>query len=144
MIEIRKLLISDIPNVIELEIKYLGETLGKDLLESTTMAPYLYFYVAIVDEKLVGYIGSSILYEDSEILNFVVDEKYQRQGIGQLLLNQVLRKCAEKRADKITLEVKVTNIKGQNFYQKNGFTIINIRKKYYEDGSDAYLMLKEL
>lgn len=144
MIEIRKLLISDIPNVIELEIKYLGETLGKDLLESTTMAPYLYFYVAIVDEKLVGYIGSSILYEDSEILNFVVDEKYQRQGIGQLLLNQVLRKCAEKRADKITLEVKVTNIKGQNFYQKNGFTIVNIRKKYYEDGSDAYLMLKEL
>ena len=42
------------------------------------------------------------------------------------------------------LEVKVNNQKGIGFYEKNGFKNVNVRKNYYADGSDAYLMLKEL
>ena len=29
-------------------------------------------------------------------------------------------------------------------YKKNDFEVVNVRKNYYADGTDAYLMLKEL
>ena len=44
---------------------------------------------------------------------------------------------------KITLEVKASNTKALNFYYKNGFTKIDVRKKYYKDGEDALVLMKE-
>lgn len=144
MKEVRRLVISDIPKIIELEEKFLGETLGQELLEASSNVPYLYFYVVTFSNQVVGYIGSYLLYESGEILNFVVDEVYQHQGYGQMLLDKVITKCQEIGVKNLTLEVNVNNQKGINFYQKNQFKTVNIRKHYYEDGSDAYLMLKEL
>ena len=40
-------------------------------------------------------------------------------------------------------EVK-DNEKGINFYTKNNFKVVNKRIGYYQDGTDAYLMLKEI
>ena len=43
----------------------------------------------------------------------------------------------------ITLEVNINNIGAINLYLKNGFKVVSKREKYY-DGTDAYLMLKEV
>ena len=48
-----------------------------------------------------------------------------------------------KDVKKITLEVRASNIKGINFYTKNGFKQVGVRKKYYKNGEDALLLLKE-
>ena len=140
---IRKLEVKDIERIIFLEETYLGESIGKDMLMEGIVTPHLYFYV-VEEQEVIGYIGAYILCGQAEILNFVIDESYQRKGYGQLLMNTVLTECMLNETETITLEVKVTNIKGINFYQKNGFKIVNTRKQYYADGSDAYLMIKEL
>ena len=78
---------------------------------------------------------------EAEILNFVVDETYQRQGIGQLLFNQVESDIQD--LQKMTLEVRESNTKAINFYKKNGFKQISIRKHYYKNGEDAKVLIKE-
>ncbi len=44
----------------------------------------------------------------------------------------------------ITLEVNENNRKAVNLYEKFGFTCKDILKSYYKDGSNAYLMIKDL
>ena len=45
-------------------------------------------------------------------------------------------------AKRVILDVRVNNEKGLNFYKKNGFKQINVRKNYYLDGTDALVMEK--
>ena len=45
--------------------------------------------------------------------------------------------------ESISLEVRSTNKRAISFYKKNGFKIVSIRKKYYDD-SDGLLMVKEV
>ena len=68
-------------------------------------------------------------------------KSYQRQGYGQKLFDKMVKDM--KDVKKITLEVRASNIKGINFYTKNGFKQVGVRKKYYKNGEDALLLLKE-
>ena len=140
---IRTIKQEDIKQIVDLELKFLGETIGEELLLDSIKTPHLYFYV-VEDINVIGYIGAYILAGQTEILNFVIDEKYQRQGIGQKLFDEILEDGKINKSESVVLEVKVNNEKGISFYTKNGFEIVNIRKNYYADGTDAYLMLKEL
>ena len=55
-----------------------------------------------------------------------------------MLLNAGLDKLTE-RDDQCFLEVRDGNTKARRFYEKHGFTLYNVRKKYYTDGEDAAL-----
>ena len=100
------------------------------------------FLTAKDNQKVLGYIGAYVVAGDLEILNFVVDEQFQRTGIGTLLLNELLNKYPD--ATTVVLEVREQNEKGINFYKKNNFNVISKRKHYYKNGDDALVMMKEL
>lgn len=144
MEEIRRLETKDIDQVIKLEERFLHESIGKELLSESMKLDHMYFLVVTIDDSVIGYIGSYILYEEAELLNFVVDEAYQRKGYGQKLLNKVILEAKKRKAQYLTLEVRTDNVKGINFYRKNNFRNVSIRKNYYQDGCDAYLMQKEI
>jgi len=38
------------------------------------------------------------------------------------------------------LEVRVSNETAKKIYERYGFIVINVRKGYYADGEDAYIM----
>lgn len=141
MVKIRKMQEIDIPRIVYLEETFLGETLGQELLATELNSNVANFYVATVNDIVVGYIGRYAYLGEAEILNFVVDENYQRQGIGQMLFDHVIDEI--KDLEKISLEVRASNVKGINFYQKNGFKEVNRRKAYYKNGEDALLLIKE-
>ena len=133
----------DIKKVVELEEKYLLESLGEKLLASELSEKNngVSFYVIENDDVVIGYIGRYYFFQEAEVLNFVVDESYQRQGYGQKLFDKMVEDM--KDVKKITLEVRASNIKGINFYTKNGFKQVGVRKRYYKNGEDALLLLKE-
>lgn len=143
MVNVRKMEFRDIKKVVELEEKYLLESLGEKLLASELSEKNngVSFYVIENDDVVIGYIGRYYFFQEAEVLNFVVDESYQRQGYGQKLFDKMVEDM--KDVKKITLEVRATNIKGINFYTKNGFKQVGVRKKYYKNGEDALLLLKE-
>lgn len=143
MVNVRKMEFRDIKKVVELEEKYLLESLGEKLLASELSEKNngVSFYVIENDDVVIGYIGRYYFFQEAEVLNFVVDDSYQRQGYGQKLFDKMVEDM--KDVKKITLEVRASNIKGINFYTKNGFKQVGVRKKYYKNGEDALLLLKE-
>ena len=91
------------------------------------------------DDGIKGIIIYNLLYDRIEINYIIVDKNYRKKGIGSSLLRQI----EKNRLKNITLEVRESNIEAINFYKKNGFKIVAIRKNYY-GSENGYLMLKEL
>ncbi|MCM1260289.1 MAG: ribosomal protein S18-alanine N-acetyltransferase [Prevotella sp.] len=146
MVNVRLLEPRDIQRIVELEKAYLKETLGEELLKEEQKrmnreGDGVCFYVMEYNHRVIGYIGRYYFLHEAEILNFVIDEAYQRQGFGQLLWDCVVTDL--KDVKKITLEVRSSNEKAIRFYQKNGFICVGKRKAYYQNQEDALLLLKE-
>lgn len=55
----------------------------------------------------------------------------------------MVNECISHNVKSITLEVKETNIKAINLYEKFDFSKVAVRRKYYQ-GIDGILMEKEL
>ena len=141
---IRKLEEKDITKIVELEEKIFGETLGVEMLHSELSNPLVWFRVIENENQVVGYIGGYFYDGAGEIINFLIDDIYQRKGYGTLLFNSLIEESRVAGIKQITLEVKETNIKGINFYTKNEFKQISVRKHYYKDGENALVMMKEI
>lgn len=101
---------------------------------------YSKIFVYEEENRILGFLHVTELYESVDIINIVVDNYYQRKGIATNLIDYMLSDIGSK-VKLITLEVDVNNIKALNLYQKMGFEIINTRKHYYGN-NDAYLMGK--
>ena len=123
---IRSIKQEDILQIVNLEMKFLGETIGEELLLESIQTPHLYFYVA-EEKDVIGYIGAYILQGQTEILNFVVDEKYQRLGIGQKLFNEIIEDSKINKSDSIGIIVfsYVNNFKIIFLIETYSFFIIN-------------------
>ena len=92
-----------------------------------------------VDNSIIGVIIYNEPYDRIEIEYISVNEQHKNKGIGSKLL-----KAIEKNNIKnITLEVRQSNEVAINFYKKNGYKIVSIRKNYYNH-EDGYLMIKEI
>lgn len=144
MVEIFNLTKEDINAVVELEEKYLLETIGYEMLANELHNKYAHFFVAKNDDEVIGYIGGWIIDTTCDMINFVVKEEYQRMGIGTKLYLTLENKTKELGANEILLEVRINNVKAQNFYEKHGFKQIFVRTKYYKNGEDALILRKEL
>ena len=139
--QIRRMTFQDIDEVVRLENDLLGETLGKEMLEEELNRQILTLLVALDNDKIIGYLSSYFLDGEGEIYNFVVDRSYQRQGIGTLLLNETIRMNKVKT---ILLEVKESNLQAINFYLKNDFHQISIRKNYYNGKENALVFRRTI
>lgn len=127
------------------EIIKLGQIVNKDfekLFNINNLNKTERIYVYTNDDKVIGFIHISSNYEIIDILNIVVDPKYEKQGIGTKLINYII-KNKDQNATKIMLEVREDNLKAINFYQKNNFKIISKRKKYYQN-IDALIMERNI
>ncbi|MCI2154958.1 ribosomal protein S18-alanine N-acetyltransferase [Anaerolactibacter massiliensis] len=105
------------------------------------------FAILLVDEeegRVVGYLDYWILYEQAQVATIGVDPEYQNRGIGSALLSYAEKDAADQGCETFSLEVRVSNAKARHLYEKHGFIQVNIRKGYYENGEDAYLMVKPI
>ena len=142
---IRKMNLSDISFVYNEEIKIFGKSLGEKTLYKEIMYNDLSrYFVALIESKRVGYVGSWLTITNAEILNLFVINGYRGHGIGKLLMNEVISICIEENIEILSLEVNVTNFYAVKMYEDLGFIVRSIRKKYYNDKEDALLMIKEL
>ncbi|WMI80799.1 ribosomal protein S18-alanine N-acetyltransferase [Anaerotignum sp. MB30-C6] len=105
------------------------------------------YFVAIDDsldeEKVVGYAGMWHVITEGHITNVAVLHEYRRQGIGDLLMENLEKVALEREMIGITLEVRINNEAAQRLYHKYGFRPEGIRKNYYADTrEDAVIMWK--
>ena len=97
----------------------------------------------VIDDKIIGYLEYSLIYDRIEIDNFSVLEEYRNQGIGTKLMSYLVSLAISLRVVNITLEVRVSNNIAINLYKKFGFKEVALRKYYYGD-EDGILMEKQV
>jgi [ribosomal protein S18]-alanine N-acetyltransferase len=101
--------------------------------------------LAEVEGRIVGYVLFWFLPEEVDIHNIAVHPDFRRQGIGRLLLEQVVDAARRQERLRVTLDVRFSNGPAQHLYRSFGFVIRGLRKGYYSDnGEDALVMALEL
>jgi len=96
-----------------------------------------------IDSKIVSFLNYSLMYDRIEIEYIYTLEEYRNKNIASKLLEYLIDLGIKNNCLNITLEVRCSNKAAINFYQKNGFNEVSIRKNYY-DNEDGILMLREL
>ena len=77
-------------------------------------------------------------------MNIAVDERYRRCGIARLLLDELFALTAAEGLRGYTLEVRVSNARAIELYERAGFRTTGLRRGYYTDNrEDAYVMWRD-
>lgn len=87
--------------------------------------------VAESAEKIVGFAVVQFVVDEASLLNIAVEPTRQKQGIGRLLLDEILAQASAKKATTVFLEVRASNQRAIQMYQQAGFNEMGLRKNYY-------------
>lgn len=94
------------------------------------------------DGRVLGFGGIWIILDEAHLTTLAVAQADRGKGIGAALLQALQEKAAAAGAQRMTLEVRPSNLVARRLYGKFGFSVRGIRKKYYLT-EDALLMVKE-
>ena len=100
-------------------------------------------YVAAEEgNELVGYAGMMLPGgRQAEVLTLAVSEAHWGQGIGSVLLTDLLAEAGRHDCAEVFLEVRADNPRAQDLYHRFGFASVGIRRGYYQpSGMDAIVM----
>ena len=136
---IKKLTINDVDYIeqifnLEKDI-FKNSAFSKESTENLVKADNSFIYAYLIDEKVCGYLMVLDSIDVYEILAIATIEEYRNKGIAQELLDKIKTKD-------IFLEVRKSNEKAINFYKKNNFKQISIRKGYYSDPTEDAIIMK--
>jgi [ribosomal protein S18]-alanine N-acetyltransferase len=93
------------------------------------------------EHAIAGFIVSRVVSGELHVNNVAVRPEFRRQNIAALLLEAVIRQGRSDGARTAFLEVRAGNIAAQGLYQRCGFQVTGLRRRYYrEPVEDALLM----
>ncbi len=127
-------------DLVEIEKDSFDDSWSKGMLEKELENPRSKYFVGVIDNVVVGYIGSWHILDEGHIANIAIRKEYRKQGFGHRLLDHVANYYKAVEANSLTLEVAKGNDKAINLYKKFGFELEGERKNYYKNGEDAYIM----
>lgn len=103
-----------------------------------------HYVVAVREGKIVGYAGLAVAGDQADVQTIAVLEEHQGTGIGGRMLSELLTEARHRGAEKIFLEVRADNPRARGVYTHFGFEEIGVRRRYYDDGTDAIMMMRKL
>ncbi len=80
--------------------------------------------------EILAYSVMSAAAGEAHLLNLSVHPQQQGRGLGRFVLRQVIQQ-AQKRADTLFLEVRLSNHVARQLYESEGFNEIGQRFNYY-------------
>jgi len=100
-----------------------------------------------LNREVIGYGVMQIGADEAHILNLCIDQPFQRQGFARLLLEHLIQLAASEKAHIVFLEVRPSNPRAIELYQRSGFNEIGLRKAYYDSHKgreDALVMARSI
>ena len=92
-------------------------------------------YCLSLNDKTIGYLIAMLALDSADILNIGIEPDFKRQGHGTALLNHLIEELKKRSIGEILLEVRAGNKPAIQFYKKQGFKEISVRKNYYTKNS---------
>lgn len=141
----REMLVEDLDQVVDIEQNLFSVPWTKEgfltyLMEKDTM-----FFVVEEKERILGYCSMMTVLDEGDILNVAVRSDRQKEGIGQFLVDSMLRMAEMQGIRLVHLEVRQGNGTARRLYQRLGFKEDGLRRDYYENPvENAVLMTKTM
>ena len=143
--QIRKWEYKDILRISEIETEcFPQEPWSFKMLASSFQSESFCGVLAEDGGEIIGYGGITVAADEADIDNVAVTEPYRRSGVGTSVIGELINVAKARGAKKIFLEVRVSNSVAMQLYLKNGFKGVYARTRYYSDGEDCLVMVKEL
>jgi|APSaa5957512622_1039677.scaffolds.fasta_scaffold25411_2 [ribosomal protein S18]-alanine N-acetyltransferase len=96
-------------------------------------------------ESLVGYAIGTVEPTGFHLASLAVDPLYQRQGWGSRLLGAALTRATHRECRSCRLEVRCSNRAALRMYEKFGFAVDGVRRRFYtKPVEDAWLFSRPL
>ena len=136
---------ADLAAIMELEKASFGnDSWSRPTMRAELMAPHTYYFVAFVDQKIVGYAGLSKVSSatSADVQTIAVSDSHRREGIGQELMERLIDQASSLGATDVYLEVREDKPAPQKLYQKLGFEAIDRRENYYQPDNVAAIVMR--
>ena len=146
---------ADIDQVMHINFKCLPENYTPQFFLDLHQRFPKAFLVAVVDDKVVGYVmcrieigfpemGGIGIIKKGHVVSLAVLPEYRRMGIGRALTMKVLDAMSDYGAKECFLEVRVSNLPAINLYEKLGLRPVKRNSGYYSGGETALVMARKL
>lgn len=146
MAEIRIAKQSDIAAIAKLEKELFSDAWSESMLADCLLQKH-YQILVCEDETagVVGYVISTHVADEAELLRIGVSPMMRRRGIGWSLMRGFAKVCDELETPNAFLEVRASNVAAIALYENSGFRVNGMRKNYYHHpDEDACLMAGEM
>ena len=92
--------------------------------------------------RVVGYSCCWVVIETAELGNIAVEPEFQGRGVARALLEATIKACRRKMAVMLFLEVRCSNLRAIELYERYGFARIGLRRGYYTHPVEDALIMK--
>ncbi|HQQ79255.1 MAG TPA: ribosomal protein S18-alanine N-acetyltransferase [Thermoanaerobaculia bacterium] len=93
---------------------------------------------------LAGYVFCAFAAGELHVNKIATDERHRRRGIASHLMDEVLGFAEAAGVEEVYLEVRVSNRPARAFYAGLGFREAGRRSRYYLDGEDALVLVRDM
>ena len=146
-VTLRDLEWTDLETLAALETRLFGpdawsvETWWTELAER----PRRDYVVAVGREvEIVGYTGLDLAGDVADVMTIATAPQAQGRGIGRLLLDELVARATRHGAHAVLLEVRADNAPARGLYERNGFEVLSVRRRYYQPGDVDAIVMRRL
>lgn len=141
MIQIREMEFDDLSAVMEIENENFSKPWTENGFFTFLIRDDTLFLVACEDDQILGYCGVVMVMDEGDITNVAVSKNRQNQGIGKLLVEEMIKRTQTAGVSKLYLEVRQSNLRAIHVYEKLGFVQNGLRKNYYEAPTEDGILM---
>lgn len=141
---ITNMTLDDLSQILEIEMLSFKIPWSREaFISELTTNKFAVYIVAKLNNKVVGYAGMWKIFDEGHITNIAVHPDVRGRKIGTRMVEVLINLAKECNIERLTLEVRKSNMLAQRLYKNFGFEISGLRKKYYADNNeDALIMWK--
>ncbi len=140
-VNIRWMVRRDMPKVLSIDRESFGNPWSEEDFISALRQTNCIGMVAEHGLTVVGFMVYELHKTRLHVLNFAVNKKCRRRGVGEQMISKLVSKLSCERRNRIVLEVRETNLDAQLFFQAMGFRAVAVVRDFYHDTTeDAYTM----
>ncbi|WP_248886318.1 ribosomal protein S18-alanine N-acetyltransferase [Acidithiobacillus acidisediminis] len=144
---LRVMSVDDLDAVAALEAEISPGPWTRGIFRDCLLAGYDSWVGVDAADQLLSFGVLSVGAAEAHVLNLGVDPAQRRRGHGREMLEQLLTRARQLGAERVFLEVRVSNSAAQNLYHQFGFHEIGVRLQYYrnkEGREDALVLSRAL
>ena len=133
-----------VPQVAQLERVCFQDPWSERSIASELENPLSLWLVAMEEDRLLGYVGSQTVLDETDMMNVAVDPTARRQGVARALIQELTAQLKQRGSRKLSLEVRASNLGAIRLYESLGFVRLGCRPGYYRNPrEDAWILGKE-